>query len=48
MEQTDNVSVYVLGSGKTHQIDLKALEGQSPISNFEIKPESVVQVKQGG
>lgn len=45
--QTDNVSVFVIGSGTTHQIDLKTIEGQTPVGNFIIKPESVVQVKQG-
>jgi hypothetical protein len=44
-----SVNVFVIGSAtaKTHQLDLKGIEGESPTRNFVIKPESVVQVKQG-
>jgi hypothetical protein len=45
--QTSNVNVFVLVSPTTYQLDLKAIEGEIPTRNFVIKPQSVVQVKQG-
>ena len=45
--QTNNVNVFVVVTPTTYQLDLKAIEGETPTTNFEIKPESVVQVKQG-
>lgn len=40
--------MFVVSSGtaKTHQLDIKGIEGESPTRNFVIKPESVVQVYQ--
>jgi predicted S18 family serine protease len=45
--QTSNVNVYVLVSPTTHQLDLKTIEGESSAKKFVIKPQSVVQVRQG-
>jgi hypothetical protein len=45
--QTNNVNVFVVVTPTTHQLDLKAIEGEVPTRNFVIKPQSVVQVKQG-
>ena len=45
--QTNNVNVFVLVTPTTYQLDLKAIEGEIPTRNFVIKPQSVVQVKQG-
>jgi hypothetical protein len=39
--------VFTIGSATTHQIDLKGIEGEIPTRNFVVKPQSVVQVKQG-
>jgi uncharacterized membrane protein YgcG len=39
--------VFVVVTPTTHQLDLKAIEGETPTRNFVIKPQSVVQVKQG-
>jgi hypothetical protein len=39
--------VFVLVSPTTYQLDLKAIEGEIPTRNFVIKPQSVVQVKEG-
>jgi hypothetical protein len=39
--------VYVLVSPTTYQIDLKAIEGEIPTGTFVIRPQSVVQVKEG-
>jgi hypothetical protein len=45
--QTNNVNVFVVVTPTTYQLDLKAIEGEIPTRNFVIKPQSVVQVKQG-
>jgi hypothetical protein len=38
----------VTGSDLTaKELDIKVIEGQSPVSNFKIKPESVVQITEG-
>lgn len=44
--QTSNVNVFVLVSPTTYQLDLKAIEGETPTRNFVIKPQSVVQANQ--
>jgi hypothetical protein len=47
--ESASVNVFIVGTAtaRTHQIDLKNIEGESPTSNFVIKPEAVVQVRQG-
>ena len=45
--QTNNVNVFVVVSPTTYQLDLKAIDGEIPTRDFVIKPQSVVQVKQG-
>jgi hypothetical protein len=44
-----NVSVYVTGPDLlTKELEIKVVEGQKAKSSFQVKPESVVQVTQGG
>jgi hypothetical protein len=43
-----SINVFIVSSttAKTHQLDLKGIEGESPTRNLVIRPESVVQVNQ--